>query len=147
MAFDIEGIKDWAVDIVLQAGRWVASKAKGAVQEYVGTVNQVMPNMLPTATAAMAELSFRGSQGNFATTTYPIVLKAEFLRVADPIPARYGYPTNEFLGLGGLSGFCLVKDAKFSISGTVDEEVALEEFFNNGAFLDWSNIYIPEDLR
>lgn len=134
---------DWAGGIAQQGAAWVADKAKMAVTGLVNSVNKIMPNMLPTATAALAEMSFRGSQGNFATTVYPIVLKCEFLRTADPLPERYGYPCNEFRALGGVSGFVLCKDAQVKISGTIDEEEAVEQFLNNGVFLDWTRVPVP----
>lgn len=134
---------DWAGGLAQQGASWVASKAKTAVTGLVNSVNKIMPNMLPTATAALAEMSFRGSQGNFATTVYPIVLKCEFLRTADPLPERYGYPCNEFRALGGVSGFVLCKDAQVKISGTIDEEEAVEQFLNNGCYLDWTRVPVP----
>ena len=134
---------DWAGGLAQQGTSWVADKAKMAVTGLVNSVNKIMPNMLPTATAALAEMSFRGSQGNFATTVYPIVLKCEFLRTADPLPERYGYPCNEFRALGGVSGFVLCKDAQVKISGTIDEEEAVEQFLNNGCFLDWTRVPVP----
>lgn len=134
---------DWAGGLAQQGASWVADKAKMAVTGLVNSVNKVMPNMLPTATAALAEMSFRGSQGNFATTVYPIVLKCEFLRTADPLPERYGFPCNEFRALGGVSGFVLCKDAQVKISGTIDEEEAIEQFLNNGCYLDWTRVPVP----
>lgn len=147
MAIDIKNtlssMGDWAGGLFQQGSSWIANKAKTAVTGLVNSVNKVMPNMLPTATAALAEMSFRGSQGNFATTVYPIVLKCEFLRTADPRPERYGYPCNEFRALGSVDGFVLCKDAQVKISGTIDEEEAIEQFLNNGCFLDWTRVPVP----
>lgn len=136
-------IGSWASGIAQQGASWIAGKAKDAIGGLISSVNKVMPNMLPTATAALAEVQFRGSQGNFATTLYPIVLKCEFLRTSDPLPERYGYPCNEFRALGGVSGFVLCKDAQVRISGTIDEEEVIEAFLNQGAFMDWTNVPIP----
>ena len=147
MAIDVKGIAsdvlDWAGDITQKAIRKIGGYAKEGVTELVSSVNAVSPNMLPTATAALAEMSFRGSQGNFATTVYPIVLKCEFLRIAEPRPERYGYPCNEFRALGSVNGFVLCKDAQIKISGTIDEEEIVEKFLNQGVYLDWTRVPIP----
>ena len=150
----LTGAMEWAGDIVGSAAgklwEWTKETAAPIVQEarkdfswILNAAGEVLPNMLPTATAALAELQFRGSQGNFSTTLYPIVLKCEFLRTSDPLPERYGYPCNEFRALGGVSGFVLCKDAQVKISGTIDEELAIEAFLNQGAFIDWTNVPIP----
>ena len=136
----VSGGLEWAGGLIRQAVSWTAGKAKGAALELVETGNKYMPNMLPSATAALAELNFRGSQGNFVSTIYPVVLKCEFFRTATPLPQRYGYPCNEFKALGGLNGFVLCKDAQVNISGTIDEEEVIEAFLNNGVFLDWAHV-------
>lgn len=147
MAINLKGVTsdllDWAGDLTQRAISKVGGYAKEGLTSLATSVNRVSPNMLPTATAALAEMSYRGSQGNFATTVYPIVLKCEFLRTADPLPERYGFPCNEFRALGGVSGFVLCKDAQVKISGTIDEEEAIEQFLNNGCYLDWTRVPVP----
>ena len=152
MASLIENLKAgaaWAGDKLEQGVTWVGEQAKSGARTLVdigsqalggliSAVNEVMPNMLPTVAACLATLSYRGSQGNFATVSYPVVLTATFLDISGTNPRKFGYPCCKSRPIGDLDGFCLVQHAQFHISGTVIEEEALETMFNSGVILDWS---------
>lgn len=142
----LQDIKNSAGLLADRAATWAEGAAKSLVQagsnaisSIVGGVNKVFPNMLPTATAALAELSFRGTQGSFASSQYPIILKCEFMDIAEVTPELFGYPTNEFKILGQLTGMTVCKDTHVSFPCTVKEEEAIEQFLNNGVFLEWGD--------
>lgn len=128
----------WVGDKVKSAGRSLLNDGADALVDLLSAVNDVMPNMLPTMAACLATLSYRGSQGNFATVSYPVVLTATFLDISGTNPRKFGYPCCKSRPIGDLDGFCLVQHAQFHISGTVIEEEALEAMFNAGVILDWS---------
>ena len=139
----------WTGEKIDQGWTWAKEQAKGAAQTLVSDgkdaltallsgVSEVMPSMLPTITACLATLSYRGSQGNFASVSYPIVLTASFLDISGIAPDKFGYPYCKSRPPEDLTGFALAKNARFHISGTVPEEEALEAFFDRGVILDWS---------
>ena len=129
-------VKEWAGGKARQA----ANAAGAAVKNVVQGVNNVAPNMLPTATATLAELSFRGTQGSFASLTRDIVLVEKFFNITGRSPSKFGYPACKSRPIMYLDGFCMTQNAMFEISGTVDEEQALEELFNKGVIIDWSGV-------
>lgn len=127
----VEGIKTMAVD-TLDFGR-------RALGNLVAGVNRTLPNMLPTATATLAELSYRGSQGSFASIVAPITLTFKYIDIAGTSPSKFGYPACKSRPPSTLSGFCLTQNAAFEISGTIDEQKALEDLFNSGVYLEWGD--------
>ena len=126
-------LEDWAIS----TAQGVVSNAKDSINGLIGSVSKVMPNMLPTVAACLATLSYRGTQGNFATVSYPIVLTASFLDIAGIAPDKYGYPYCKNRPLSNFDGFVLCQNARCTISGTIIEEQAIEEFLNGGVYLDW----------
>lgn len=128
----------WAGEQVKAGARTLLNEGGDALVSLISAVNKVMPNMLPTVAACLATLSYRGSQGNFATVSYPVVLTATFLDISGANPRKFGYPCCKSRPIGDLTGFCLTQHAQFHISGTVIEEEALEALFNSGVILDWS---------
>ena len=131
------GLK-WAGEQVKTGARTLLNEGSDALVSLISAVNEVMPNMLPTVAACLATLSYRGSQGNFASISYPVVLTATFLDISGTNPRKFGYPCCKSRPIEDLSGFCLTQHAQFHISGTVIEEEALEALFNAGVILDWS---------
>lgn len=129
--------RDRVVDSVQRTAGQIVTTAGDAVRKTVNNVNKVAPNMLPSATAALAELSFRGTQGSFVDYSQPIRLIARFQPIAGSNASKFGYPACKSRPIGDLTGFCLTQNAIFEISGTVEEEQTLEELFNKGVVLDW----------
>ena len=127
-----------AAPVVQSAASGILSFGETAINKILSGVNKVLPNMLPTMAACLATLSYRGSQGNFATVSYPVVLTATFLDISGTNPRKFGHPCCKSRPIMDLNGFCLTKNAQFHISGTVIEEEALETMFNAGVILDWS---------
>lgn len=120
-------------------GRRIVDTAGESVKKVVSGVNNIAPNMLPTATATLAELSFRGNQSSFSALLRPIRLVSKTLPIAGSNARKFGYPACKSRPPQNLTGFCLTQNAMFEISGTIEEEQALEELFNKGVILDWSD--------
>lgn len=111
----------------------------------VDGVNKIMPNMLPTITASLATLQFRGSQGDFSSLSYPIVIRGEFHQIAQQVPAFYGSPLCDYRAIGSMSGFILTKNANLKISGPMQEQTALESLYDAGVRLDDRRYYLTID--
>lgn len=147
----LDNVKSAVVNTTSQAWDWVqrgASSIAGKIADYSGEtvqkvvngVSKTMPNMLPTATACLAELSYRGTQGSFAAANTDIVLTSKFIDIAAQAPTKFGFPSCTYKTVDSYSGFLLAQHAMFEISGTIDEEQALEDLFNAGVILDWSGM-------
>lgn len=129
-------------DVAAQAASTLLDKGKSALNGIVDGINRVMPSLLPTATAAMATLSFRGSQGNFATTQYGISLRADVLYITGANDLEIGRPLYRRVSISDLNGFALFKDFHIQISGnmTMAEADAIVELMEKGVFLDWAGM-------
>lgn len=131
-----------AQDVAGQVASALLDKGKSALNGLLDGVNRVMPSLLPTATAAMATLSFRGSQGNFATTQYGISLRADVLYITGANDYEIGRPLYRRVPISDLNGFALFKDFHMEISGnmTMAEADAIVELMEKGVFLDWEGM-------
>ena len=120
----------------------VVNGAAEALASLVEGVNKAMPSILPTATAALASLSFRGTQGNFTTISYPIVLRADFMYISGMDRENRGTPVNRRLKVGELSGFALFEDVHMETSGNMTQASceALERLLMSGVYLEWGGM-------
>ena len=120
----------------------VVNGAAEALATFVEGVNKAMPSILPTATAALATLSFRGTQGNFSTISYPIVLRADFMHISGLDRENRGTPVNRRLKVGDLSGFALFQDVHLETSGNMTQASceALERLLMSGIYLEWGGM-------
>lgn len=120
----------------------LVSKGGEAIAGLLSGINKAMPSILPTATAALATLSFRGSQGNFATLKEDITLRGDFLSISGLDRENRGTPVYRRMMVGDLSGFAQFQDVHIAISDgmTVTEAEALEQLLQSGVFLDWSGM-------
>ena len=103
----------------------------------VETARTVIPKAVASASAAMAQLSFAGSTGNFLSGEDTIVLTAKCLKMVNQAPEKVGSPLMSYEYISTLSGYVQCKNAAFqSTTATVEEEIAIEEFMNNGFFYE-----------
>lgn len=103
----------------------------------IGAAKKVIPKAVSTAQAAMAQLSYSGSTGNFTSAEETITLVGRFLPLVDQYPEKIGSPLNKAVMLNTLSGFAVCKDAVFSaVTATTTEETAVEQFLNSGFFFE-----------
>ncbi len=131
-----------AVDTVQDVATGLVSRGQDAIGALVGGINKLMPSILPTATAALASLSFRGTQGNFSTISYPIVLRADFLYITGINPGESGYPLCRRMAFRDMVGFAQFKDVNIPIADgmTMTEATAIEEMLSAGVFFEWGGM-------
>lgn len=125
------------------AGSWeeVAEQAKQAnatwLDRIVETAKTVLPKAVASASAAMAQLSFAGSTGNFLSGEDTIVLTAKCLKMVNQAPEKIGSPLMSYEYINTLSGYVQCKNSVFqSTTATVEEEIAIEDFMNGGFFFE-----------
>lgn len=103
----------------------------------VSTVNEVVPSAIPTATAALAQLSYMGQVGNFQSAMEDIVLAAKFQQIVGDNAEFYGSPYFQRVYLNTLSGFLQCDHPEFTATtATSAEEIAVEEFMSKGMFFE-----------
>lgn len=139
-------MRQWARDTLKQTGNPVPELAEvmeeaktgdSAIDRIINSVKKVIPKAVSTAQAAMAQLSYSGSTGNFTSAEETITLVGRFLPLVDQYPEKIGSPLHKAVYLNTLSGFAVCKDAVFSSSfATTTEETAIEQFLNSGLFLE-----------
>lgn len=114
-----------------------AKTGDSAIDRIINSVKKVIPKAVSTAQAAMAQLSYSGSTGNFTSAEETITLVGRFLPLVDQYPEKIGSPLHKAVMLNTLSGFAVCKDAVFSaVTATTTEETAVEQFLNSGFFYE-----------
>ena len=139
-------MRQWARDTLKDSGVSVpelpqvmeeAKTGDSAIDRIINSVKKVIPKAVSTAQAAMAQLSYSGSTGNFTSAEETITLVGRFLPLVDQYPEKIGSPLHKAVMLNTLSGFAVCKDAVFSaVTATTTEETAVEQFLNNGFFYE-----------
>lgn len=101
------------------------------------TAQKVIPGAVSAAQAAIAQLSYSGTTGNFQSASETIVLSAKFQPIVEQAPDKIGSPLYQKKYINTLSGFVKCEDAVFSTTlATSTEEEAVEAFMNNGFFYE-----------
>lgn len=139
-------MRQWARDTLKESGNPVpelsevmeeAQTGDSAIDRIINSVKKVIPKAVSTAQAALAQLSYSGSTGNFTSAEETITLVGRFLPLVDQYPEKIGCPLNKAITLNTLSGFAVCKDAVFSaVTATTTEETAVEQFLNSGFFYE-----------
>lgn len=125
-----ESIGQTIADGIADGGR----KLLGGI---VSSVNEVMPSAIPTATAALAQLSYMGQVGNFQSAMEYLVLSAKFQHIVDDNASLYGSPYFQKCYLNTLSGFLQCDNPVFTATNaTTVEESAIEQFMREGMFYE-----------
>ena len=100
-------------------------------------ISDVAPPALPTATAALAQLSYRGTTGNFQSAMEPIVLSAKFQKISPMNPESQGSPCYLRDRISTFSGFVVCDNPVFQSSiATSVEESAVEAMMAKGFFYE-----------
>ena len=103
----------------------------------VGSINEIAPSAIPTATAALAQLSYMGQVGNFQSAMEYLVLSAKFQRIVDDNAVAYGSPLFQRVYINTLSGFLKCENPVFtSTFATSVEESAIEQFMREGMYYE-----------
>lgn len=133
---------DWlggaeAVEAVKNVQSLYQQKEQDLWDKIVDTTKQVLPKALSSAQAAMAQLSYSGSTGDFLSSEENIVLTAKFFRVVEQLPSKIGCPYYKADFINTFSGFVQCRNAVFGNSiATVVEENAIEDFLNSGFYYE-----------
>lgn len=123
--------------IATSIGNAVVDEGRQLLNGVVSTVRKVFPSALPTATAALAQLSYRGTTGNFQSAMEPIVLSAKFQHISAMNPETQGSPCYQRDLINTFSGFIMCENPVFSGSiGTDVERTAVEAFMAGGFYYE-----------
>lgn len=141
----MQGMSAWEIrkDVVQYSNlseyeRMVEQENKPTLlDKIVAAAKSIIPTALSTANAALAQLSYSGSVGNFQSASEVISLTARFHPIVAQSPAKIGSPCYKNAYINTLSGFVKCQNAVFGANGaTVTEEQAIESFMNNGFFYE-----------
>lgn len=103
----------------------------------VATIKKAAPTAISTANAALAQLSYSGSTGNFQSASENITLSAKFQPIVEQNPEHVGSPLYQRVYLNTLSGYVKCENAVFAApNATSNEETAIEAFLNGGFFYE-----------
>ena len=120
-------------------GNAVTDQASALLDRVRGTVNTFTQAALPTAVAALGQLHYSGSSGNFQSATEPITLYAKFFsgyRVQDINESGYPVYTRERL-LSCRGGYVLVDMPHIEIDGALLVELqVIEDFLKGGCYIE-----------
>ncbi len=110
---------------------------KNALWNIIESVKTALPKAISSAQAAIAQLSYSGSTGDFLSNEENITLTGKFYRMADQYPEKIGSPLYSAVYLNTLNGFIKCQNAIFSSTiATATEETAIETFMNNGFYYE-----------
>lgn len=103
----------------------------------VATIKKAAPTAISTANAALAQLSYSGSTGNFQSASETITIGAKFQPIVEQYPEQLGSPLCKRVYLNTLNGYIKCENAIFAATGaTSNEEAAVEAFLNGGFFYE-----------
>ena len=147
-AADAQAISNWlsgAANTVTTAASNIATATGDAALDFgrsivsgvIGAVNEIAPSAIPTATAALAQLSYMGQVGNFQSAMENIVLSAKFQKIVDGNPEYSGSPYFKRVYVNTLSGFLQCGNPEFtSTTATATEVTAIEALMAGGMFYE-----------
>lgn len=124
-------------DVLEDIGSAAVDAGRNLLRGIINGINEVMPSALPTATAALAQLSYRGTTGNFQSAMEPIVLSGKFQHISAMNPETQGSPCYMRDYINTFSGFVLCDNPVFRSSiATSVEEGAVEAMMAKGFFYE-----------
>lgn len=118
-------------------GNAIVDAGNALLGKIVGSAQKVLPKAISTAQAAIAQLSYTGSTGNFQTAEENITLVGKFMPLVDTFPEKIGCPLYQTRYINTLSGFVQCRNAVFeSTTATETEKAAVEAFMNGGMYFE-----------
>ena len=115
----------------------IVDTGRALLDGIVSSIKPVLPGALSAANAALAQLSYNGSTGNFQSAQEDIVLSGKFQPIVAQYPEKIGSPLYQAAYLNTFSGFVKCQDAVFAATiATNIEEAAVEAFLNGGFFYE-----------
>lgn len=133
-----QGLRSNVSNATQQIGNNIVDGANAIFSRVQGTVTTFINNALPTAIAALGQLSYSGSSGNFQSATERIVLYAKFtgyIWAADSNQIGHIYFNRNKVKNSG--GFCVVDNPRVEIPGILMvEEQSIEDFLKAGIYYE-----------
>ena len=130
-------LAEGAQNIINNITNPIVDEGRSLLSGIVSSVKAVIPKAVASANAALAQLSYSGSTGNFQSAEENITLSARFFKIVDQYPDKIGSPCYKYAFLNTFSGFVKCKDAVFSsVIATSTEEQAIEIFMNSGFYYE-----------
>lgn len=120
-------------------GNTIVDKGRALLSGVIEGARDVINTALPSATAALAKLSFSGATGNFTSANENIVLSGKFQIIAETAPNKKGSPCYKNLLISSIpnGGFVMCENPVFAAgTATVTEEKAVEEFLKGGFYYE-----------
>lgn len=131
------GTPDYVTPAQADAGLNKVQQNDTWLDKIVDMAKKVIPGAVSTAQAALAQLSYSGSTGNFQSAEETISLTAKFQPIVDQYPEKIGSPLYHAVIINTLSGFVLCKDAAIGLTiATGREEEAVTSFLNSGFYFE-----------
>lgn len=131
------GVKEMLKDTLSGIGNDIVDKGRSLLSSVVSGASDVINAALPTATAALAQLSYSGSVGNFTSAQEDVQLTAKFQLISEMTPEKRGSPCYRNLVINTLSGFVMCENPTFrATSATSVEESAVEAFMSGGFYYE-----------
>lgn len=131
------GVKEMLKESLSGIGNDIVDKGRSLLSSVVSGASDVINAALPTATAALAQLSYSGSVGNFSSANENIQLMAKFQHISDMTPEKRGSPCYKNLTVNTLNGFVMCENPVFHSSiATSIEESAVEAFMAGGFYYE-----------
>lgn len=132
-----ETVTTAASNIATATGDAALDFGRSIVSGIIGAVNDIAPSAIPTATAALAQLSYMGQVGNFQSAQEYLVLSAKFQKIVDGNPEYQGSPLFRRVYLNTLSGFLQCGNPEFTCTtATATEITAVEALMAAGMFYE-----------
>lgn len=128
--------------VAKEAAETLVEKGGAAIATLINGINAAMPSILPTATAALATLSFRGTQGTLVSIHEDIVLYATFIYTQGLDRENRGTPVYRRFEPQELSGYAQFRDVHIPTENgmTINEAEAIEKLLQGGVYLEWGGM-------
>lgn len=137
-----DGIVNRANEALLSVNRALddaAASAGAKVDKFISDAAEtgLGKNAVGTGLAAMSQLTYRGSVGDFTSAEEMVVLKAKFTGLVGTNPTEYGSPLCRRRQISTLSGFVMCENPHMELSaGMISEATAIETFMTEGFFYE-----------
>lgn len=129
--------QNWIERAISDLGNTIVDGGRQLLKDVIGSVETVIPNALPTAAAALAQLSYRGTTGNFQSAMEYITLSAKFQHISPMNPETQGSPCFMRDYINTFEGFVLCDHPQFASNmATSVEETAVEAFMTGGFYYE-----------
>lgn len=114
----------------------VVSEGRAALDSLLYGARTAISTAASTAQAAIAKVSYSGSNGSFLSASEPIQLTGTFFDIAPDNSELIGSPLRQAVQLDTLSGFCMCENPRVELACTEAEQKAVEAFLTGGVYIE-----------